>query len=333
MPLPLLKSSRNLVAGLAAALAIASMGISAARADEVNVSLAMNPWIGYGPWYIAKAKGFDKSHGVSIQFVTMGSYEAFNTALAAGNVDSGHAVVTSALQLQNAGVAFKAVLFQDISTTGDAVIAGASVKTAKDLAGKKIAFPKDSGSEVLLRLTLERAGLSLKDVQTVDLPADQAAVAFMTGRVDAAVTYEPYIANARKALPDMTEPSTAGEFPGVISDFWIVNPGFAAAHPDAVVGMLQAWDDSVKYLRQDQADGIRIIAAASSGSVSADDLTPTYNSVKMYDLQESAAFMRGDLPELGTKVGAMMKAAGKISGDKGLSDLIDTSYITKALGR
>ena len=131
----LLKSHRRIMVPVLAAVILALAGTPAVRADEVEVSLAMNPWIGYGPWYIAKDKGFDKAHGVSIQFVTMASYEAFNTALAAGNVNSGHAVVTSALQLQNAGVPFKAVLFQDISTTGDAIIAGPDVKGIGDLIG------------------------------------------------------------------------------------------------------------------------------------------------------------------------------------------------------
>ena len=33
---------------------------------ETPVKVGINPWIGYGPWYIAKEKGFDKANGVDI---------------------------------------------------------------------------------------------------------------------------------------------------------------------------------------------------------------------------------------------------------------------------
>lgn len=325
--------SRRRLLKLLPPFALAPLSACSAPTDVIDVSLAMNPWIAYGLWYIAKARGFDRAHGVSLGFVTLNSVEAFQSALAAGTVDSGHVALTAAITLQDAGVAFKAVLFQDISTTGDALIAGAAIRRVEDLRGRRVALPIGTGSELLLRLALEQAGLSPQDVTLVDLPQDQAAIAYIAGHADAAVTYEPYIANAIKARSGTIRLVTAGAYPGVISDFLVVKPAFAAAHPQAVVGMLLAWEDSIRYLRAHPAEGMRIIAANSGGALSAEDLAPAFKGVDIFDLGQSLAFIDSRLPALADKVQGLMRASRRVRGDQPFSAILDASFLRSALAR
>ena len=41
----------------------ASTASGSAPAALVKVSMGINPWIGYAPWYIAQEKGFFAAHG------------------------------------------------------------------------------------------------------------------------------------------------------------------------------------------------------------------------------------------------------------------------------
>ncbi|MBW4612723.1 MAG: aliphatic sulfonate ABC transporter substrate-binding protein [Desmonostoc vinosum HA7617-LM4] len=68
-----------------------------------------------------------------------------------------------------------------------------SVKSVKDLIGKKVAFQKASIGHYLLLRALEREGLKLTDVESVALPPPDANVAFSQGKVDAWFIWEPFV--------------------------------------------------------------------------------------------------------------------------------------------
>ncbi len=67
--------------------------------------------------------------------------------------------------------------------------------------------------------------MTIDDIEVVPLPAADAGTAIIAGRVDAAVTYEPYITEAAAEVdPDRIQPVfTAGEREGLISDMLLVS--------------------------------------------------------------------------------------------------------------
>ena len=67
-----------------------------------------------------------------------------------------------------------------------------TVKSVKDLKGKKVAFQKASIGHYLLVRALEKEGLKLSDVQSVFLPPPDANAAFSQGKVDAWFIWEPF---------------------------------------------------------------------------------------------------------------------------------------------
>ncbi|QLE57319.1 aliphatic sulfonate ABC transporter substrate-binding protein [Nostoc sp. TCL26-01] len=73
------------------------------------------------------------------------------------------------------------------------VPANSTVKSVKDLKGKKIASQKASIGHYLIVRALEKAGLTLSDIQPVYLPPPDANVAFSQGKVDAWFIWEPFV--------------------------------------------------------------------------------------------------------------------------------------------
>ncbi len=93
-----------------------------------------------------------------------------------------------------------------------------------------------STSQFLLANALDEAGLSLDDVTLLDMSSGDAGAAFVAGQVDAAVTWQPWLANARETdfghlLLDTTET------PGLIVDTVAFRPQFIAENPEAVAGI------------------------------------------------------------------------------------------------
>lgn len=66
------------------------------------------------------------------------------------------------------------------------------------LKGQRVAFAKGAGAHFLLLEALQRAGLSLKDVEPAYLAPADARAAFETGKVDAWVIWDPFLAAVQR---------------------------------------------------------------------------------------------------------------------------------------
>ncbi len=76
------------------------------------------------------------------------------------------------------------------------------IHSAKDLRGKKIGVFFGVNIHVFIIKVLEEAGIALKDVELVNLKPADAAAAFVSGSIDAVVTWEPLISLIREKLGD-----------------------------------------------------------------------------------------------------------------------------------
>ncbi|MDV3127314.1 ABC transporter substrate-binding protein [Mycobacterium sp. 21AC1] len=293
------------------------------------MNIAINPWIGYGPWYVAKAKGFDKAHGVDLQFVDFVDNKDLYAAVASGRLDSTEALISTALRFQSSNIPLKVVLFQDVSNKADALIGAEGVGSVADLRGKKVAYDEGGGHEMFLRLALEKAGLTMTDIDGVPLSPDKAGAALIAGEVQAAVTYEPYIGQALAHSDGASLIASAGEFPGIISDSWLVSDKFANEHPDTVTGALEAWNEGVEFFRSNEAEAIAIMAKAAGAGV--DELTTTYGGLELYNAKESLEFFNTGFDPLAQKILGIMKDQDSIDGHADPATLVDKSYLSGAV--
>lgn len=72
--------------------------------------------------------------------------------------------------------------------------AGSTLQTLGDLKGKRVAFARGSSSHNLTIAALEKAGLTLDEIQPVQLAPADAAAAFERGSIDAWTIWDPYYA-------------------------------------------------------------------------------------------------------------------------------------------
>ena len=104
----------------------------------------------------------------------------------------------TAAAMANQPIAFVAGMeYSDLKT----IVRGkAGIKSKADLRGKKIGFTAGTGSEVYTATLLKAAGLTPDDVTLVNLRPQEMLPALAAGSIDAFDTWEPHIANAKKAI-------------------------------------------------------------------------------------------------------------------------------------
>jgi NitT/TauT family transport system substrate-binding protein len=289
--------------------------------------MGTEPWLGYGPWWIAVSKDYFKANGTDAKVTSFDTDDQINAALVSGQIDGANIATHTALRLASIGTPITIVLLLDQSNAADAILAGPNINTIADLKGKKVAYEEGTTSDILLRYALAQNGMTINDIVKVPTPAAQAGVAAVAGKVDVAVTYEPYLTSALGAGKGYHLIYKAEAKPGIIGDVFAVRNDYLKTHPGQVYALLRTWGQSVDYYRSNTADWQAIIEKA----VGADpgSLKTAFDGVQLYNLVEARALMTGGgyLGTLG-EVKQVATDAGIITKPVDEKTLLDTSWIT-----
>jgi NitT/TauT family transport system substrate-binding protein len=188
-------SRRRFIASCLCSLALAASHSSPAGAAELKpYKVGYNAWIGSIAFFVAKEKGFFKEEGLDLQTKIFSSPGDGLTPLVAGDLDLVLSTADSVLTVADKTPGrLKIVYLTDTSAGADAILAKKDILDVKGLKGKRVAATLGQCNQLLLDKALERAGMSAKDVQLVNMNPDDAGAAFAAGKLDAAVTWEPWI--------------------------------------------------------------------------------------------------------------------------------------------
>ncbi len=260
-------------------------GAAPAESAPTAIRMGTQPWIGYGPWWIAADQGFFEAQGLDVTFIDFVTDSEVNAAFAANQMDVANIATHTAMKLFANGVDLQVVLLEDASYAADAILAGAGVSDVAGLAGLSVAYEEGATSDLLLQAALNANGMSLADINPVPMPASDAGAALIAGQVDAAVTYEPYISAALAQDPALALIYSGADNPGLISDVLAVNTPFAEANKEAMRSLMVAWNQAVDYLRANPDEGRTIIAEAVGSS--SEELATAFEGVVFYDLSEN----------------------------------------------
>lgn len=259
-------------------------------AGDEGVKMGIQPWLGYGQWYIAEQKNlFDKDKLQKVELINFAEDKDVNAALASGQIDVANIATHTAMGMISAGLPVKIVLVLDQSNTADAMLATKDVASLKDLKGKQVAYEEGTTSDILLRSALASAGLSFSDIKPVPMPAASAGSSIIAGRVPVAVTYEPYLSVAQKSDPSLKMLYSGSSDPGLISDVLVASDDFINNHPDELKALIKSWGSALDYYNAHTPEGREIIAKAV-GSTS-DELNTAFDGVKYFSLADNKAYL------------------------------------------
>jgi NitT/TauT family transport system substrate-binding protein len=310
---------------LLASSAAPAIAAPAPAAAPIKVRIGTQPWIGYGPWWIAKEKGLFEKYGLEAELIDFVEDKEVNAAFASGNMEAANLATHTAIKLFSVGVDLKLVLLEDVSTTADAILAGEDIKSIADLKGKQVAYEEGTTSDLLLNYALMQNKMTLDDIVAVPMPASDAGTALMTGKVPAAVTYEPYISEALKENTKLKALYQAKERPGLISDVLVISGKFAKEKPEAAKALLKVWGEALDFYNKDNKAGQEIIAKAVGSAP--EDLITAFDGVKFYDLAANQKDLNSDFASTIKDVADVSKSIGLFDKVPDLTKLVDTSFL------
>ncbi|RZI83983.1 MAG: aliphatic sulfonate ABC transporter substrate-binding protein [Rubrivivax sp.] len=326
--LPSLKSSV-----LSALVAVAAtLALTAPLPAQAEVKVGVSDWPGWVAWYVAEQKGFFKKHGADVKLVWFANYTDSISALSSGQLDANSQTWSDTMGPLAKGLPLKTILVNDNSAGNDAVVVSPKIKSFKDLKGKKIALEEFSVSHFVLATALAKHGMKPSDVKIVNLSAGDAAAAFMTGRVDAAVVWNPWIhqiesSGKGKAL------FTSKDMPGLIPDLLVAQEKSIASKRKDLVGMIKAWFDTVKFIQDKPAEAAAIMSKVVS--LKPDEYMVFLPGTKFFDAAANKAAFDAknaqSLPAVAPTIASFLLAHKLIDGKPDASKGIDASLLAEAL--
>ncbi|MGG3682909.1 sulfonate ABC transporter substrate-binding protein [Aeribacillus composti] len=156
----------------------------------------------YGTLNILKKQGtLDKalkSHGYSVEWIQFPAGPQLLEGLNVGSIDIGHTGEAPPIFAQAAGTDLVYIGHEPESPLSEAILVpkDSPIRTVQDLKGKKVALNKGSNVHYLLVKALEKAGLTINDIEPKYLVPGDARAAFEQGSVDAWVIWDPFFAVA-----------------------------------------------------------------------------------------------------------------------------------------
>lgn len=216
---------------------------------------------------VLKAKGTLEpllaSKGIKISWHEFASGLPLLEALNLGNVDFSADVADSVpVFAQAAGAQISYIAQEAPSPTAQGIVvrADSPIRQVSDLKGKKVGVAKAAGSHYLLIASLEKAGLSFKDIEPAYLSAADGRAAFEKGAIDAWVVWDPFLSSVKvqsqvRVLPVARETAS-------YQRYYLATDAYVRAHPDVLRVVYQELQKAGVWVKKYPKEAATLLAGA-----------------------------------------------------------------------
>jgi NitT/TauT family transport system substrate-binding protein len=294
----------------------------AEEVEPVTLNVAYMP--NYGSlWSIENAidQGYLEDEGITVNLVEFQDGPTIIAAMESGSIDIGY-IGQGAHKLCINGQA--TIFALSHISNGDALIGGEGITSIEDLAGKKVAYSSGTSSEDILVNSLTSVGMTMDDIEAVDMDASAIVTAMISGGVDAAATWSP---NSLKILEEvsgatkLTDNMTFSDQTVSLAS-WICMPDYATESRDVLVRFTRALFKAMDYAADDHYEETAALVAAQTGT----------DEESVYDQRGDADWLTGKEVAEGAADGTVegyyelqkqnFIAADAVDGDPAVSDYV-----------
>ena len=181
-------------------------------------------------------------------------------AMGAGSLDFG-AIGPGALWLPASGRT--KVVAVNLLTFSDRVIAQANYPKIEGLRGKKVGVPQGTSGEMILRLTLAKAGMTISDIDLVPMDPSTVVAAFSSKQIASAGIWYPLIEVIKRRVPGLHELSADEDFYPKISfpNTFVARDETLRSNPELVRRFVRVLKRAMDYRAANVEHSVELSAA------------------------------------------------------------------------
>lgn len=194
-------------------------------------------------------------------------------ALGTGDLDFGY-IGPGAMWLPASGRAQVCAI--NAVGNADRVIAQAGITSMADLKGKKVGVPEGTSGDMILRMALDKAGMTESDIERVVMDPPTIVAAFSAKQIDGAGIWYPLISNIKKQVPDLVELAQNNDFADKIAfvSAFVMQQDLGTKNKDLVMRMIKVFREANDLRASDPAGAVKaaltMLPGANEASVTED---------------------------------------------------------------
>ncbi len=224
--------------------------------DPRALKIGILTWIGIAPFYVAKELGLFEKHGVDVSFVLLEKNDDRTAALLSGEIDLIDSTLDRFLLDHSQYPSLRIAALPNRSRGTDGLLVRKEIVDFSDLRGKKIGVESGWVNDFFLHYILDMHGMSLQDVERIDVKESDAGAAMLQGKVDGVVIWEPWLSNIQKLSGGHILTSTKKD--PILIETLVGLEAKLKERQDEVARILRAFFEAVAYIQSHTPESAEI---------------------------------------------------------------------------
>lgn len=299
--------------------------IAGCQPPEPPLRIVSSPWPGYEPLYLARDLGFLNESSVHITELPSSNLnmEAFSN----GSTDLSTLTLDETLTLLAKGQKLRILLVMDVSNGADGVVARPDIMSLAELKGKRVGMENIPLGAYILSRILDMSGLKASELEVIPMPEDKHEKAYLQGKIDAAITMEPYKTKLTQAGAHVLLDSS--QMPDEIFDLIVVKEDVYQSRREDLCHLVQQWFRTLDYVQTHQQEAYTRMGKRLG--MEAETFRAAMAGLKVPSRQDNQHFLGGDAPSLiapAQRLSDIMQGGHMLAGPVDIAASIDASFST-----
>ena len=296
--------------------------------EALTLRIGVSQWPGFDVMHHARKERLFEQRGLAVEWMTFNNQPQSTRALTSGSVDAAFASVWDTIHADAGEDSPVLILVTDVSHGADGVTARPGIASVADLRGKRVAVRLGTITQLILSEALALHGMTLDDIEVVDIDMQEVERRMEDGTIDATVSWEPKLSRITAKTGGATV-FTTREVDSLVVDGLITSQKALEHKREALLRLLMVWLDVMHDL-ETRPDQVYANAGAAIG-VDAETFASGYAGLERGDRSlNQKMFGQGRLLRVVSAHNELLSAHGRtVHSDA----IFDAEIFTAALAR
>lgn len=271
------------------AAATSALVATGAMAEPLRVGYLS--FITFGGVSVAEQKGWYEDQGLDVELILFPSGPPLLEAMASGSIDVGALGGVPTLRTAAQEVFPLNILspVADVSSSLN-IVAKEEINSLEDLKGKDVSIPWGTTQHLVMAQALEQNGMSLDDVNLIQMESIDGQSAFVAGRLDAVIPVPASLRQVLKARDDIHVIFEPSDFDPPVSmfDVWVAPKSVVEERGDEIAKVLDIWHGQVvPYLAAGNYEELQTWLSKNVGAkMTLDEIGSQLGLITLYDKEQ-----------------------------------------------